>query len=229
MINTSIFLRKLYFFLLALLLFFSQEGFSQLSKTHYIPPITGDSTPRNGNGPGIQVVYISTPSAGIVNYTIKNGGDSGTIYATGQVTNTDSKEIELSDQPASGQSWGEIFVEDSEVETVLNKGFIITADSEIYVSYRFVSSSLNQAGALVSKGLSALGTRFRAGMLQNQSSSHIGFISVMATENRTTINFELPGSVQTTGGKSDHSITLEKFQSYIISFYQIIKILFYLE
>ena len=217
MINTSIFLRKLYFFLLALLLFFSQEGFSQLSKTHYIPPITGAG---NGSGPGIQVVYISTPSAGIVNYTIKNGGDSGTIYATGQVTSTDSKEIELSDQPASGQqSWGEIFVEQDELETVLDKGFIITADSEIYVSYRFVSQNINQAGALVSKGLSALGTRFRAGMLQNHNrfNGHIGFISVMATENRTTINFELPGSVQTTEGKSDHSITLEKFQSYIIA------------
>ena len=31
------------------------------------------------------------------------------------------------------------------------------------------SVNRNQAGALVSKGLSALGTRFRAGMLQNQS------------------------------------------------------------
>ena len=46
---------------------------------------------------------------------------------------------------------------------------------------------------------------------------HIGFISVMATENKQLLDFELPGSVQTTGGKSDHSITLEKFQSYIIA------------
>ena len=87
------------------------------------------------------------------------------------------------------------------------------------MSYRYVSQNRNQAGALVSKGISALGTRFRAGMLQNYNTfnGHIGFISVMATENRTTINFELQGSVQTTGGKSSHSITLEKFQSYIIA------------
>jgi len=84
------------------------------------------------------------------------------------------------------------------------------------VSYRFVAKGLNQAGAIVSKGLSALGTRFRAGMLQNYSSTHLGFISVMATENNTIINFDLPSSVQTTGGQNDHSITLDKFQSYFI-------------
>ena len=206
-------MKKLYFLLVILFLFFSQDGFSQLSKIHYIPPVTGDG---GGNGPGIQRIYISTPSVGIVNYTIKNGGDSGTIYATGQVSNSAVGEVNLSDQPISGQSWNDIFIQESEAELVQNKGFIITADSEIYVSYRFVSSSYNQAGALVSKGISALGTRFRSGMFQNYASSHLGFISVMATENNTEVNFDLPGAVQTTGGQNDHSITLDKFQTYFI-------------
>ena len=206
-------MKKLYFLLVILFLFFSQDGFSQLSKIHYIPPVTGDG---GGNGPGIQRIYISTPSVGIVNYTIKNGGDSGTIYATGQVSNSAVGEVNLSDQPISGQSWNDIFIQESEAELVQNKGFIITADSEIYVSYRFVSSNYNQAGALVSKGISALGTRFRSGMFQNYASSHLGFISVMATENNTEVNFDLPGAVQTTGGQNDHSITLDKFQTYFI-------------
>ena len=206
-------MKKIHIILTLIILFFAQEGYSQLSKTHYIPPVTGDG---GGNGPGIQRIYISTPSAGIVNYTIKNGGDSGTIYATGQVSNSAIGEVNISDQPISGQSWNDIFVQESEAELVLNKGFIITADSEIYVSYRFVSSSYNQAGALVSKGISALGTRFRAGMLQNYDSSHLGFISVMATENNTEVNFDLPGAVQTTGGQNDHSIKLDKFQTYFI-------------
>ena len=34
-------------------------------------------------------------------------------------------------------------------------------------------------------------------MLQNQSASHMGFISVMATENNTTINFDLEPGIQT--------------------------------
>ena len=46
--------------------------------------------------------------------------------------------------------------------------------------YPFDSYSVNELikqGPLVSKGISALGTRFRAGMLQNQSvsSGHLGF------------------------------------------------------
>ena len=212
-------MKKLHILLLTIVLLFVQEGFSQLSKTHYIPPVTGDG---GGNGPGIQRIYISTPNSGIVNYSIRYGGEigttgtSGTLYKDGTVSNSATEEVNLSDQPLGGNlSYGQIFVEDSETELILNKGFVITADSEIYVSYRFVSRSYNQAGAIVSKGISALGTSFRAGMLQNyNSSNHLGFISVMATENNTKIDFDLPGSVQTTGGQNDHSVILEKFQSY---------------
>ena len=58
-----------------------------------------------------------------------------------------------------------------------------------------------------------------SGMLQNQSASsgHLGFISVMATENNTTVDFDLQDGVQTTGGQNDHSVTLNKFQSYFIT------------
>ena len=56
-------------------------------------------------------------------------------------------------------------------------------------------------------------------MLQNQSaaSGHLGFISVMATENNTIVEFDLQDGVQTTGGQNDHSVTLNKFQSYFIT------------
>ena len=37
-------------------------------------------------------------------------------------------------------------------------------------------------------------------MFQNYASSHLGFISVMATENNTEVNFDLPGAVQTGSG-----------------------------
>ena len=39
----------------------------------------------------------------------------------------------------------------------------------------------------------------------------------MATENNTTINFDLPSARTTTNGTGDHSITIDKFQSYIIA------------
>ena len=206
---------KKYLFFLLFLFNFSLL-FSQLSKTHYIPPVTG----VNGNsGPGSQILYISTPSKTPVTYIIRNGDENETPYETGQVSNGNPKQVIIANDPTDNTvQWSEIFVNSNQTELVLDTGFIIEAESEIYVSFRFTSlSPYYQAGALVSKGVSALGTRFRAGMLQNQSSNHLGFISVMATENNTTVDFDLKDGVQTTGGQNDHSVTLNKFQSYFIT------------
>ena len=212
---------KKYLFILLFLLSTSSI-FSQLSKTHYLPPITFSN--NSGSIPGVQRLFISTPSNSEVNYTIKYGGEigytttSGTIFETGKVSNDNPVEVTISDQPANGTAaWTDAIVSPSEVEIPLHKGFIIEADSEIYVSFRFISEGTSQAGAIVSKGISSLGTRFRAGMLQNQSASHMGFISVMATENNTTINFDLEPGIQTTGNQNDHSILLNKYESYIIA------------
>ena len=41
------FLKKIHIILTLIILSFAQEGYSQLSKTHYIPPVTGDG---GGNG-----------------------------------------------------------------------------------------------------------------------------------------------------------------------------------
>ena len=215
-------LKRIY--LIILLLFLSGTSlFSQLSKTHYIPPVTGVNST---SGPGAQILYISTPSISPVNFTVRYGGDigttatSGTPFEIGQVSNGSPKQVLVANDPADNSvQWSEIFVNPNQVEVVLDKGFVIEADSEIYVSYRFYSVNEYQAGALVSKGISALGTRFRAGMLQNQNagSGHTGFISVMATENNTTVNFDLQDGIQTTGGQNDHSVILNKFQSYFIA------------
>jgi len=61
------------------ILLVSTFSFSQLSKNHYIPPIS--SGPSNAD-PLDQLMYISTPSQGDVNFTINIvGGNSisGTV------------------------------------------------------------------------------------------------------------------------------------------------------
>ena len=213
-------IKKYLFFLLFLLS--TSSIFSQLSKTHYIPPVTGVG---GGSGADAQTLYISTPSASPVNFTVRYAGvegataTSGKVFQSDQVDNTNPYEVVIAGG-INNVNYSEIFVNSSEVEIPLNKGLIVEADSEIYVSYRFISGNKNQAAAIVSKGTSALGTRFRAGMLLNNTSSsngHIGFISVMATENNTTIDFDLPDARITTNGTGDHSVTIDKFQSYIIA------------
>ena len=51
-------------------------------------------------------------------------------------------------------SWNDIFVQESEAELILNKGFIITADSEIYVLTDLLAQVIiKQAQSLVKEFL----------------------------------------------------------------------------
>ena len=63
------------------ILLISGFSFSQLSKNHYIPPIS--SGPSNAD-PLDQLMYISTPNQGDVNFTINIGGGNS---ISGSVSN----------------------------------------------------------------------------------------------------------------------------------------------
>ena len=196
---------------------------AQLSKIHYIPPITAT------DDPGDQWLYISTPSTSPVNFEVKVGGvvgatsDSGTVFFQGTIDNNIPAAIELAQDPGDNNGWwSNFFVDPSQTEQVLNKGFVVESDSDVYVSVRANSDGQQyQAGALVSKGKSGLGTRFRAGMFQNQNSSHIGFISVMASEDLTQVTFNFTKDIDTTGGPKTpdlpHVVNLNKGESYILA------------
>ena len=211
------------FTLVFFLIFISNDLYSQLSKVHYIPPLTAQ------DDPGDQWLYISTPSKNDVKYQVKVGGvtgataDSGSLYSEGVVSNDSPSVISLADDPGNTNGWwSNLFIEIDQTEQILNKGFIIEAESEIYVSVRVNSDGQQyQAGALVSKGKSGLGTRFWAGMLQNQTPLHVGFVSVMATEDQTVISYNFSKDVNTIGGEKKVGIpllvTLDKGESYILA------------
>ena len=73
-----------------LVILFSSTVLSQLSKTHYIPPITSGISNAIPND---QYIYISTPSDGLVNFSIKRA--DGVELQSGQVSNTDLILIQL--------------------------------------------------------------------------------------------------------------------------------------
>jgi trimeric autotransporter adhesin len=169
--------------LLLLLMLVSAFAFSQFSKTHYIPPLSSspDVIPED------QYLYISTPSLTPVNFRITSlGGD----IEEGTVTR---------DEPyVSFIGFGEntqLIVNSEFVSTVQSgKGYIVEAEDLISVSARVIAGNSNQAGMVVSKGLAALGTQFRVGAFLNQlapsyGSVHYTFVSVLATENNTTVSF----------------------------------------
>ncbi|MDP6921750.1 MAG: gliding motility protein, partial [Lutibacter sp.] len=183
---------------------------AQLSKTHYIPPLT--SAAFGNANPEDQYLYISTPANGDIPYTIKPAGSPAASYITGMVSNTNPQRHDL------GTGYTQLFVESASTSTVMNKGYIIEAEDVIYVSVRMNAGSGAQAGALVSKGLSALGNTFRVGSYTNKNpqNNYLNFVSVMATEDNTTVEFDdLPIgiNIKNYSGTTPISITLNKGES----------------
>ncbi|MEC7877001.1 MAG: IgGFc-binding protein, partial [Bacteroidota bacterium] len=183
----------------------------QLSKVHYIPPLT---TSNSGNPlVGSQYFYISTPSQSAVNYKIIVG--DGTIWNQGVVSNASPV---ITPANSQGNNYENLFISDFDYEKVLKKGFIIEAESEIYVSLRFEATSTFHAGAIVSKGESALGKRFFVGALRNRANYMTQFASVMATEDLTKVTFKLKNNVSTVNGQSgEFEVILNSGDSYLIA------------
>ena len=204
---------KSYYLLFVLL--FSLNCFPQFSKTHYIPPLSGSSSVT----PEEQYLYISTPNINPVNFRIiELGGNT--------ITGTVSRDVPYVYDIGFGSST-QLHVDSSIASSVLNnKGYIVEADDLVYVSARVTAGNGNQAGELVSKGLASLGLRFRIGAFENNlvtnyTDIHYTFVSVLATENNTTVNFSgiRPGVqlVNSGTGSNPYSIVLNRGESYVMA------------
>lgn len=206
-------MKKKLFYLLVLILF-SINGYSQFSKTHYIPPLAGSSTVI----PGQQYLYISTPTTTPVNFKIIELG--GNI-----ITGTVSKSSPYIYDIGFGAN-SQVYIDANTSSNVYNnKGYIVEAEDMIYVTLRVVDSTGNHAGLLVSKGRASLGNRFRVGAITNLDVTnyidiHSTFVSVLATENNTTVNFSniKPGVTinNNPNGSNPFSIVLNSGETYAI-------------
>ncbi len=204
--------------LFLLIIFSVSKGNSQLSKVHYIPPITDHGT---GSTTGDQYLYISTPSNSNVAYKVTPIGNPLGV-TQGFVSNANPEKLPI------GTGVSQLILEYSKIgEVVNNKGYYIQADDLVYVSVRMnkdmsnTGTSYFQAGALVSKGMAALGQEFRVGSFTtpNSDDGHLSFFSILATEDNTIINFDFPKIAQyiNLGGTPPSSIILDEFESYTIA------------
>lgn len=203
--------------ILLLFLLFVSNCFSQFSKTHYIPPLSGTDSQAVQN----QYIYISSPSTTPVNFQI--------ISLAGPiVTGTVSRNMPYVYDVGFGE-FTPLFVDLNSISSVLsNKGYIIEAENQIYAAVRTTATPQNyQAGGLVSKGLAGLGKTFRIGALVNTgissiTTNHFTFVSILATENNTTVNFsDIKTGVQlinnTAVGNLPPSIILNRGQSFVMA------------
>ena len=204
-----------YFCALLICILISTFAFGQLSKKHFIPPLTfaefGNAVPQE------QYIYISTPNNLDVTYTITPIGQPPSAIISGNVTNNNPDEVYI-DNGA-----GQLFQPSPETSTIIsNRGYIIEAEDVIYVSVRMKAGNNAQAGALVSKGTAALGTVFRAGSYTNENpqSNYLNFFSLMATENNTTVIIDdLPAgiAIKNYTGSFPININLNEGQSYVVA------------
>ena len=200
--------------LLFVTLFTFLLGFSQSSKTHYIPPLSNTTAYETLE----QYLYISCSSPTDITYKITPVGGTP---VTGLVRRDNPQEILI----GTGSDT-QILANGIKVSTILNdKGYIVEAEDLVYVTVRLRAAGGNHAGGLVSKGLAALGTQFRIGAFINTGvsvdSRHYTFASILATENNTVVSFSdlKPGVtlLNNPGGTNPASVSLNAGQSYIIA------------
>jgi gliding motility-associated-like protein len=202
-----------------LFVFVYVNSFAQFSKTHYIPPLSTSLAvnvlPQN------HFLYISTPSLTPVKVTIEAIG-------VGLTNVTVSQNNPVSYFIGFGPNTQLMASPDLLNKPLSNKGYIVEAESLVYVAAR-VSAGTNdiQAGSLVSKGISALGKEFRVGAFVNTATTNTStvrytFLSILATENNTTIEFKdiKPGVTLLNNaieGNTPKNILLNRGQSYTLA------------
>lgn len=177
--------------LIVLILIYSGffNAHAQLSKTHYIPPITAESTSPNSSA-GEQYLHISSPVTTTFSLEVSLSG----VKQSYTLSNNNPLEIYL------GTGNTNSFVVDVNLTSnkITDSGIIIESEEPVYASVRLLSGiesngNAAQAGSLVSKGLAGLGKDFRTGTFTSQratSSLWLNFISVMAIEDGTVIDFQ---------------------------------------
>jgi len=231
--------------------FFSLLGFSQISKIHYIPPLTANDRQQGGGGsiPFGQYLYLSTPSTQPVSGTITilstNTQIAFSTLSSTPLRNDNPITYEIVPQTATSPAAAmnnRLFVDSDDTANstgiqVLKAGLLVEADCPIYVSVRYYAGA--QSGAFTTKGVAAMGTEFRTGMMTNGSQSvenanqngsnsqNLNFFSVMATENNTIVEIELPNAASillggitnsyTYSGGSKIQKTLQQHESIILA------------
>ena len=206
-------------FVTALYMCLPSSLFGQLSKVHYIPPISVTSFESNSL-PEDQFIYLSTPSAKEITFVIKPIGVAPADYFYGTMSSNNPFVFDVRDSNRVGIFSTKMVIRENFGSTVLvNKGYIIEAEKPIYVSVRFQSQS--QAGAIVSKGRSALSDSFLfGGFVNNVTSGTTGynsFFSVMAVEDNTEITVKFPKTVRLHNYSGTYPVNfkLQKNESYV--------------
>jgi|GEM_PF-1334327 len=198
----------------------SENNVGTLDTTHLLPPLYAKEDVRD------HYLLLSTNEETPFTVTIQNAdganGDAGGINETVTISKDSPLVIDLTSAPfANGDGFDSLgVIAQSQVGKIDSvEGLILNADQPFYANVRHKTNL--QGLSLSSKGQLALGTEFRSGHLvtntqQARRKSH--FISVMASEDNTTVSFEdLPEGVTFINGYPGQ-IILDQYESFVVGF-----------
>ncbi|MDJ0714467.1 MAG: DUF4114 domain-containing protein [Prochloraceae cyanobacterium] len=195
-----------------------ENNVGTLDTVHLLPPLYAKQDVRN------HYLVLSTNEETPFEVTIQNAdganGVANGIERTITISKSSPAIIDLSSAPfAAGKGHKSLGVINSsqvgKVDSV--EGLILTGDQPFYANVRHQTKA--QGLSLSSKGQLALGTEFRSGHLvtntkQDWRKAH--FISVMASEDNTTVSFkDLPQGVTFVNGDPGE-VTLDKYESFVV-------------
>ena len=210
------------------------NGYTQLSKIHYIPPITSGT--KSGVAPNLETLYISTPSA--LPVTVKITPISGTPVVL-QATNSNPIRFDIttSATSAAGSRDNQLFVPVVPTTGIglgkfTNRGYLIEASDFVYANVRTMAGGTSQAGGLVAKGTSGMGKTYRIGGMLNNYNGGTGnegcmlnFASFIATENDTHVTITLSNPLAINKLMANGvtysgpiNVVLNKNESYVMAF-----------
>lgn len=215
--------------LCALLVFASLVASAQLDTKHWVPPFYAKPGPDSGTqNMRKHFVSLSTPSEDTIPVTIRNG--FGEVIQVLEISRDMPKEYTF--QPLGNATTGayplNVIPTDSLNTPIRSQGLYFESYQPFFVNIRHKSGY--QGFSLTSKGQVGLGRKFFSGhvyttynetiegdMWNNERRSH--FISVMATEDNTTITFDmLTPPIELIGhpGEESVTVTLDAFESYVV-------------
>ena len=195
-----------------------ENNVGTLDSVHLLPPLYAQQDVKN------HYLLLSTDQDTPFQVVIQNADGANGVAGGLSETITISKDapvtLDLSSGPfGSGTGTASLGViggsQVGQIDTT--EGLILTGDLPFYANVRHKTNV--QGLSLTSKGQLALGTEFRSGHLvtnteQAWRKSH--FISVMASEDNTVVNFpDLPEGVEFINGYPGQ-VTLDQYESYVI-------------
>ena len=181
---------------------------AQYSTEHYMPPLYNGASSSSDDPDEIRI-DLSTMVSSSFNVSVKRY--DGTVILTKSVSKSNPNSFTVS---ASSYLYA-----DAHGTTDQNKGLYFTASSPFYL--RVDIRAGDQMGSVSSKGAQGMGKEFfSAHFYQTQSdytnqNSYSSFISIMATENSTTVSVDANSGVNWDGQPSN-TITLNKGYSYVL-------------